>query len=158
MSDQRYQPKPLDTASVKLPDALPAAENMPYTTSVKALIRNAAGQYLMLQRSAASKANAGKWDFPGGKVDTGETLDQALLREVREETGLAISVLRVVGAAESVLPTRKVAYVLFEASTDENAVRLSEEHSAFRWLTRDQLVILDVAGQFIPFLHAYLRE
>ncbi len=63
----------------------------PYVISVYALIRNEKGEYLLLRRSENSRTNPGKWDLPGGKVDRGETLKEAVAREVQEETGISIN-------------------------------------------------------------------
>ncbi len=55
---------------------------------VAAALIDAAGRVLM-QRRPPGKAHAGLWEFPGGKVDEGETPDQALIRELDEELGIA---------------------------------------------------------------------
>jgi 8-oxo-dGTP diphosphatase len=63
----------------------------PYGLSVKMVLRDDNGRCLLLKRSMNSKWYAGKWEFPGGKVDPGENFGDALLREVFEETGLRIT-------------------------------------------------------------------
>jgi mutator protein MutT len=60
--------------------------------SVSALIRNQLGQLLLLVRT-----DNGLWDLPGGAVDPGETPAQAVVREVREETGLIVEPVAVAG-------------------------------------------------------------
>jgi len=50
-------------------------------------LRDADGRVLIAQRPAG-KALAGKWEFPGGKVETGETPEQTIVRELREELGI----------------------------------------------------------------------
>jgi ADP-ribose pyrophosphatase YjhB (NUDIX family) len=62
------------------------------------------GHLLLLKRSNRSKNNVGKWAPPGGKTEVGESFDEALLREVAEETGLVVSILYVVGLTELELP------------------------------------------------------
>ncbi|MCK4824414.1 NUDIX domain-containing protein, partial [bacterium] len=59
-----------------------------FVLSVYALIPNNMGQYLLLKRSKKQTHNPNEWDLPGGKIDGGETLHKALLREVAEETSL----------------------------------------------------------------------
>lgn len=50
-------------------------------------LRDADGRVMLAQRPAG-KALAGKWEFPGGKVETGETPEQTIVRELREELGI----------------------------------------------------------------------
>lgn len=128
----------------------------PFSLSVKIVIRNNEGRCLVIRRSGASKFNAGKWDFPGGKVDAGETFDAALIREVQEETGLCIQLERVAGCAEAELPDRKVAYIIMEGKYWSGCVKLSSEHDEYRWLNQVELLQADVASQFIAFVEDYV--
>jgi 8-oxo-dGTP diphosphatase len=123
----------------------------PFSLSVKALMHDGHGRFLLIKRSAASKNNAGKWDFPGGKIDVGEAFDKALIREIREETGLDVSLEKVLGAGESELPDRKVAYIFLEARVVSGSVRISEEHDAFAWMTPGELADADLCPQFREF-------
>lgn len=127
----------------------------PFALSVKVVVRDENGRCLLLKRSAASKANAGKWDLPGGKLDPGERVDEALCREVAEETGVTISVRRVVGSAQSDLPDRVVAYLIMEAYLESGVVRLSDEHEESVWVAVSELPRMDMAEQFRSFVCAY---
>src|SRR3954463_2614617 len=60
--------------------------------SVAAIVRNPAGQILFLVR-----ADNGLWDLPAGAIDPGETPAQAIVREVREETGLIVEPTAIAG-------------------------------------------------------------
>lgn len=64
--------------------------NPTFIPVVAALIRDAAGR-MLLQRALPGKRHAGMWELPGGKVDSGETPRAALVREIREELGIALS-------------------------------------------------------------------
>lgn len=130
----------------------------PFALSVKVLIRDAEGRCLLLKRSMSSKGNPGKWDLPGGKVDAGENLETGLLREVAEETGLTISLQRVLGAAESEAPTKRVAYLIFQGRIESGQVHLSSEHEDFTWVHYRDLVKVDLAEQFRPLIAAYARS
>jgi len=59
--------------------------------SVRVLLKDEDDKILILKRSTDSKTNPGKWELPGGKVDQKESFDQALIREVYEETQLKIA-------------------------------------------------------------------
>lgn len=127
----------------------------PFALSVKAVIQDKEGRCLLLKRSKLCKNNAGKWDLPGGKVDPGEAIDAALVREVAEECGIVISVDRVLGAAESDTPTKKVVYVIFGGRHISGEVRLSEEHDGYKWVFREDLAKADLCTQFRPFAEGY---
>ena len=51
----------------------------PFALCAKVIIGDDQGRCLLLRRSAASKANKGKWDLPGGQVDSGEDFEEAVL-------------------------------------------------------------------------------
>ncbi|HUV04755.1 MAG TPA: NUDIX domain-containing protein [Armatimonadota bacterium] len=51
----------------------------PFSFSLNAIIKDDAGRCLLIKRSMNSRGNPGKWDFPGGKLDPGETFDRGLL-------------------------------------------------------------------------------
>lgn len=128
----------------------------PFGLSVKMVILDNDGRCLLLKRSLSSEGNPGKWDLPGGKVDPGEKFEDALLREVGEETGLSVYPERVLAAAESEVSSARVAYLIMEGSTDSTEVRLRRgEHEAHAWVDRQHLLEFDVAEQFRPFLRAY---
>jgi len=55
-----------------------------------AVLENARGEFLLAQRPAG-KVYAGYWEFPGGKLDPGETPEVALIRELREELGIDVT-------------------------------------------------------------------
>ncbi len=58
--------------------------------AVGAIIRDEQGRFLLVQRR--NEPQAGRWTVPGGKVEPGETLAEAVIREVWEETGLVVEV------------------------------------------------------------------
>jgi 8-oxo-dGTP diphosphatase len=62
---------------------------------VGAIIRDEAGRLLLIRRG--HEPGKGLWSIPGGRIEPGESDESALVREVREETGLAVSVDRLIG-------------------------------------------------------------
>jgi 8-oxo-dGTP diphosphatase len=77
-----------------LPAGSPDAEP-PVVACVGAVVRDAAGRLLLIRRG--HDPHAGLWSLPGGRVEDGETLEQAVRREVHEETGLRVNPGPVVG-------------------------------------------------------------
>jgi 8-oxo-dGTP diphosphatase len=132
--------------------------NKPFSLSLKVVIRDKNDRCLLLKRSMSSKGNPGKWDFPGGKADPGERFDHALLREVAEETGLTIVLDHVVGAAESELPEKKVAYLFFEGTLISGEIQLSEEHDNYIWVPIQDLTKIDLPIQFRRFADEYSKQ
>jgi 8-oxo-dGTP diphosphatase len=106
----------------------------------------------------SSGANAGEWEFPGGKIEPGESFDEGLLREVLEETGLVISLQNVAGCAESEMPDRNVAYLILEGRVKGGELQLSGEHDAFQWVPIAELPRTDMAEQFRKFALDYARS
>lgn len=129
-----------------------------FTLSVNALVRDRRGRYLLLRRSPLSRVNPGKWDLPGGKVYPGEGFDQALFREVAEETGLEISLERLAAATEAGLDGRRVIHIIMEARFVSGRLRLSHEHDAFAWVSREELGSVDACPQFRAFLRAFATD
>ncbi|WP_221324331.1 (deoxy)nucleoside triphosphate pyrophosphohydrolase [Actinoplanes sp. L3-i22] len=95
------------------------------------------GRVLACQRSAPPEA-AGKWEFPGGKVERGETDQQALARECVEELGISVEVGDRVGPDVPLAHGRAVLRV-YAAAVLDGGVPEALEHMALRWLAVDQL-------------------
>jgi 8-oxo-dGTP diphosphatase len=129
----------------------------PFRLSMKVVILNDEGKCLLIRRSMNSKGNPGKWDFPGGKVDQGETFDEGLFREVYEETKLRISLERPLTVVESESPTNRVIYLFMEGKLVEGEVILSEEHEDHKWITKDEMANMDLATQFLDFGKEYAK-
>ena len=112
-----------------------------------AFLRDADGRYLTLQR--ARRPCLGEWDLPGGFVEPGETLAEAIVREVDEETGLEIAVERILGAFTGRYGAdgRWTVDVGFEARVTGGRFALDAEKSGARWLALDALPRLAFAGE-----------
>lgn len=121
-------------------------------------------RFLACQRPA-HKARGSLWEFVGGKVESGETLAQALIRECREELDIEISVGDVFMELVHEYPDLTVQLTLFHASIRSGVPKLLE-HQAIRWITTSQIddlefcpadeVILDALKQVDSSLQARL--
>ena len=102
------------------------------TEVVAALIREK-GRFLICQRPA-NKARGLLWEFVGGKVEPGETKEQALIRECQEELDIAVSVGQVYLEVTHTYPDLTVHLTLFEATIAGGRPR-KVEHNALKWIT-----------------------
>ncbi|WP_240965391.1 (deoxy)nucleoside triphosphate pyrophosphohydrolase [Streptomyces zingiberis] len=113
------------------------------------------GGRLLAARRSAPPALAGRWEFPGGKVEPGETPPQALVRELREELGVeAVPVARIPGTWR--LSPRHVLQV-WTARLVSGDPRPLEDHDALRWLTPGQVDEVDWLDEDRPALAEVVR-
>ena len=80
----------------------------------------------------------GKWEFPGGKVEPGETPHQALVREIQEELAVKIEVGELIDTIEYDYPTFHRSMDCFWAEVKAGHLELKEAEAA-KWLTKNQL-------------------
>lgn len=91
------------------------------------------GKFMICQRPA-HKARGLLWEFVGGKVEAGETKEQALIRECREEIAVTLSVGDVFMDVEHEYPDITVHLTLFNATISEG-IPQKLEHNDIRWIT-----------------------
>lgn len=103
---------------------------------VAALIRN--GNKFMICQRPAYKARGLLWEFVGGKVEKGETKEEALVRECREELSVTVSVGSVFAEVIHEYPDITVRLTLFNASVSEGVVQ-KNEHNDIKWITPDEI-------------------
>ena len=82
------------------------------------------------------------WEFPGGKMESGETPQQALVREIKEELDTEIEVQELIDTVEYDYPTFHLTMHCFWARIKEGNLIL-KEHEAAKWLTKDTLNTVD---------------
>lgn len=84
----------------------------------------------------------GKWEFPGGKVEAGETPQQALIREIQEELDVKIEVGELIDTIEYDYPTFHLSMDCFLCVVVDGEIILKEAEAA-RWLDKDELYSVD---------------
>jgi len=119
---------------------------------VGAAIFDGAGRLLAAQRAAPARY-AGLWEFPGGKVEPGESPEAALVRECREELGIDIAVGVLVGEAPIEVGTLHV----YRASIVRGSPE-AREHQALRWLASGEYTDVDWIAADRPLVQALTRS
>jgi ADP-ribose pyrophosphatase YjhB (NUDIX family) len=127
---------------VIVPDRVPCAGG---------IVHDAAGRLLLIRRGRAP--SAGLWSIPGGRCLPGEAAAIACVREVAEETGLRVRVLRLAGRVERAAPDGGI-YVIddFVCSLEGGQLRAGDDATDARWVTPAELAELDL----VPELYATL--
>ncbi len=110
--------------------------NVLMTEVVAALIWK--GDTFMICQRPAHKARGLLWEFVGGKVEPGETKEQALVRECREELAVTLQVGEVFMEVTHQYPDLTVHLTLFHASIQEGTPQMLE-HNDIRWITVEEI-------------------
>lgn len=122
---------------------------------VALVLENFQGEILVAKR-AKHKHLGGMWEFPGGKVEKGETQFQALKREIKEEIDFELST-----ASPLIITTHK--YNSFTLSLDvwyyksKNPIVKANENQALKWVNRSQLNSLVMPDADQPIINAILN-
>ena len=113
---------------------------------VRLIVRDREGKVLILRR-AATAYGEGAWCLPGGKVDYGETVEQAVAKELREETTLSCETARLLFYQDSLPPEPGGMHCInmyFECRVTGEVV-LNPESSASAWIGPDELGRYEIA-------------
>lgn len=113
------------------------------------------GKILICQRSAQMKLPL-KWEFPGGKVETGESYEVCLMREVEEELGLRVVVGEPMTPVEHHYPEFSLLLYPFRCRLVGGTLVVAE-HAQVRWAKPEELHQFDWAAADIPIVRAYLE-
>lgn len=106
-------------------------------TLVAAAVIVAGDRVLLTQRKGGTHL-AGRWEFPGGKLEPGESPEDALVREIREEIGVKVRVGDVLDVTFWRYPTKDVLLMFYRCEITSGEVR-DLEVAAHAWVTRDEL-------------------
>lgn len=128
-------------------------------TEVVAALIWKGNQFMICQRPA-HKARGLLWEFVGGKVEPGETKEQALVRECREELVVTVQVGEVFMEVTHKYPDLTVHLTLFHASIQEGTPQM-REHNDIRWITveeidqypfcpADEVILERLKGESVP--------
>ena len=118
------------------------------------MIRDPAGRLLLIKRG--HEPGAGLWSLPGGRIEPGETDQQAVVREVLEETGLRVECGRLLGSAE--LPGQDGAVIDvgdYLAAVTGGELAAGDDADDARWVTAAEMEALPLTKGLASYLTAW---
>ena len=103
--------------------------NYTHFVSVAGLVSNEEGDILLI------KSPLRGWEYPGGMVEPGETFQEALIREVREETGVEVEIIGFIGICKNI--EKDIVNIDFSCRYVEGELTVSNESLEVRWIKRE---------------------
>ena len=112
---------------------------------------------LCAQRSEQMKLPL-KWEFPGGKVEKGESLEGCLIREIQEELGIKVEVIgKMASNIHTYQGSIQIELIPFRCLMMDGKIQL-REHKQILWLKKESLLDLDWAEADIPIVENYIQS
>jgi 8-oxo-dGTP diphosphatase len=119
-----------------------------------AIVFDQAGRLLLIKRR--NEPGAGLWSLPGGRIEPGETDAHAVIREVKEETGLTVAPVRLAGTAELPGPGDAVIEVRdYLATVTGGSLLAGDDAADARWVDDGQLADLELTAGLLHFLRSW---
>lgn len=115
---------------------------------VTAAVIERKGQYLIARR-APSQSHAGRWEFPGGKIEPGETAEECLKREIEEEFGVRVRVGRFITASTHTYPGGTIQLLAYETVLVSGDFDL-RVHDQIAWVRPSELLGYELLPADIP--------
>ena len=107
---------------------------------------------ILIAKKREGKPLAGMWEFPGGKIEEGETPEESLIRELREEMDIKIKIKEYVGESIYDYGDGKVISLKgFTAEIVEGNIKLTD-HDEYKWVTLEEIYNYKVAPADIPLI------
>jgi 8-oxo-dGTP diphosphatase len=113
--------------------------------------------FLCVQRGTAQYPYLSeKWEFPGGKMEQGESEPETIQREIREELDMDIAVQEKLLVVEHAYPDFRLTMHTYRCTSEHEPTL--HEHRAHRWLAKDELQQLDWAAADVPIVDLLVRR
>lgn len=129
---------------------------MPPTSVVCALIWHSSLSQVLIARRPPGKLLAGLWEFPGGKIDPGESAAEALHRELQEELGCQVEIMEILPDISHTYPWVEILMTPFVCRlTPTSPPPTPLEHTELTWASWSELSSFDIAPADLPLLASY---
>jgi mutator protein MutT len=110
-----------------------------------AIIVNDKKEILFTRRAMDDDFMPGYWDLPGGGTEPGENIEDGLYREIFEECGIEIEVIKEVGASEYLMGDTRRLETVFLCKPLSLNINLSPEHTEFKWLKYTEIGQIEIS-------------
>jgi 8-oxo-dGTP diphosphatase len=107
---------------------------------------------ILVCRRATGRSAAGKWEFPGGKIERGESATAALVREIREELQTEILVGGILRTDDTDVNGSTIRLICMSATLRSQRPTMSNDHDALEWRAPTNLLDLDWADPDLPMV------
>ena len=116
-----------------------------YGLTVRGVIKNGAGEILIVKRHPKSRTDPEMWELPGGKVEKGEHFADALVREIKEETSLDANVGDFCEAVQNDYSHKRTVQLMMYLDDVRGEVKISDEHTEFMWASIEKIKTLGIS-------------
>lgn len=113
---------------------------------MRGIIKNENGEILILKRHPKSRTDPDTWELPGGKMESGEFFDDALVREIKEETNLECKVGDLAIAIQHDYPYKRTVQMIMYLDDVEGEFKISDEHTDGRYASIDEIKTLKLSS------------
>ena len=126
-----------------------------------AIIFNPTGEVFLARRGRDARNEKHKWEFPGGSVEFGETLEKALIREIQEEYGFVIEVLQLLDVVNHIIPAEHQHWVspTYLCRYKKGKPRILEPHKCdeIGWFCLDAIPLRELSSASFSSLQSLKR-
>ncbi len=123
-----------------------------YGLTMRGIIKNDDGEILILKRHPKSRTDPDTWELPGGKVEEGEFFDDALVREIKEETNLDCKVGDLAIAIQHDYPYKRTVQMIMYLDDVKGDFKISDEHTDGKYASVDEIRTLKLSSCFSKVL------
>ena len=111
-----------------------------FGVATKAIIRNDDGKYLVLYKSETEEISPNEIDIPGGRMKFGENAEESLMREIEEEIGINIEIIKPSRVWGFVKDNLHLVGITFLAKYIDGEFKLSGEHTKHEWIDKETII------------------